>query len=177
MNPPPPGTWSSQHPPSFLQLILPKEPGITAGLRRCLSGAGLRAKRISHGKEWAQGPGDTCTFEQTLDPRPNVAQRIRLHQRLPRTPLHLVLSPQQTHPQRDLPSSSARRKWQSSPYSSLRNRGSSSALAQLGPLNSHLFLALLNGDIQDASPAQTPWLGAESKGAKSRSRARGKDSN
>lgn len=56
------------------------------------------------------------------------------------------------HPHGDLPSSSALRRWPSSPYSSLTKRGSSSDSTQPGPLNSHLLLGLLNGDTQEQSP-------------------------
>lgn len=67
----------------------------------------------------------------------------------------------------DLPSSSARRRWPSSQYSSLRKRQQLSP----EPLNSHPLLSLPNGD---SGHSPDSWLGAVSKGAKSRSRDRRK---
>lgn len=69
-------------------------------------------------------------------------------------------------PQGDLPSSSALRRWPSSPYSSLRKRQQFSLDPAWASLNGHPFLGLLHRDTQDGhQPGLDSLAGSSEQGS------------
>lgn len=133
---------------------------------QCLSRAGLRPEGTSHRK--AGEGGDTRegrpALQVRLDQTPGLTwpRESNFICDVALRPFILSQVPSKCTLEETYPSSALRR-WPSSPYSSLRNRGSSSALDPAQKPQSSPAPGSSTWGHQGHQPSPAPWLAAESK--------------